>query len=91
APLPQGEEKARAVRTMFDTISPRYDLVNRIMTFRLDVGWRRRTVAALIGKPEATLRGWINRGLAYPDREPYGSFAVDYMRAERGIATKAAE
>jgi|TARA_Y100000310_G_scaffold292153_1_gene320692 demethylmenaquinone methyltransferase/2-methoxy-6-polyprenyl-1,4-benzoquinol methylase len=32
---------------MFDSIAPRYDLVNRIMTFRLDVGWRRRTVAAL--------------------------------------------
>ena len=32
---------------MFDSIAPRYDLVNRIMTFRLDVAWRRRTVAAL--------------------------------------------
>ena len=29
---------------MFDTIAPRYDLVNRIMTFRLDTRWRRRTV-----------------------------------------------
>lgn len=32
---------------MFDTIAPRYDLVNRVMTFRMDVGWRRRTVRAL--------------------------------------------
>jgi demethylmenaquinone methyltransferase/2-methoxy-6-polyprenyl-1,4-benzoquinol methylase len=32
---------------MFDTIAPRYDLVNRIMTFGLDVGWRRRSVRAL--------------------------------------------
>ena len=32
---------------MFDAIAPRYDLVNRIMTFRMDVGWRRRTVRAL--------------------------------------------
>src|SRR5688572_20883088 len=32
---------------MFDAIAPRYDLVNRIMTFRMDVGWRRRTVASL--------------------------------------------
>ena len=45
--LPVGEEKARAVREMFDAIAPRYDLVNRIMTFRMDVGWRRRTVTAL--------------------------------------------
>ena len=45
--LPQGEEKAAAVRAMFDAIAPRYDLVNRIMTFRMDVGWRRRTVRTL--------------------------------------------
>lgn len=46
-PLPQGDEKVRSVRAMFDAIAPRYDLVNRIMTFRMDVGWRRRTVRAL--------------------------------------------
>jgi demethylmenaquinone methyltransferase/2-methoxy-6-polyprenyl-1,4-benzoquinol methylase len=46
-PLPQGEEKRRAVRGLFDTISPRYDLVNRMMTFGMDVGWRRRAVREL--------------------------------------------
>jgi demethylmenaquinone methyltransferase / 2-methoxy-6-polyprenyl-1,4-benzoquinol methylase len=46
-PLPQGDEKVTAVRAMFDAIAPRYDLVNRIMTLRMDVGWRRRTVKAL--------------------------------------------
>ncbi len=45
--LPSGDDKRRAVRAMFDTIAPRYDLVNRIMTFGLDVRWRRRTVGAL--------------------------------------------
>jgi demethylmenaquinone methyltransferase/2-methoxy-6-polyprenyl-1,4-benzoquinol methylase len=45
--LPEGKAKEQAVREMFDTIAPRYDLVNRIMTFRLDVGWRRRAVRAL--------------------------------------------
>ncbi|MFN2388291.1 MAG: ubiquinone/menaquinone biosynthesis methyltransferase [Actinomycetota bacterium] len=35
------------MRAMFDAIAPRYDLVNRIMTFGMDVGWRRRTVASL--------------------------------------------
>ncbi|MGA1075155.1 MAG: ubiquinone/menaquinone biosynthesis methyltransferase [Ilumatobacteraceae bacterium] len=45
--LPEGDEKKRAVREMFDAIAPRYDLVNRIMTFRLDVRWRRRTVRDL--------------------------------------------
>jgi demethylmenaquinone methyltransferase/2-methoxy-6-polyprenyl-1,4-benzoquinol methylase len=47
APLPEGEEKAGAVRGMFDTISPRYDLVNRVMTFGMDVAWRRRAVREL--------------------------------------------
>jgi len=45
--LPHGDDKVRAVRAMFDTIAPRYDLVNRIMTFRMDVGWRRRAIRAL--------------------------------------------
>ncbi|MHB1445978.1 MAG: ubiquinone/menaquinone biosynthesis methyltransferase [Acidimicrobiales bacterium] len=45
--LPEGQDKARAVRTMFDTIAPRYDLVNGLMTFGLDHRWRRATVAAL--------------------------------------------
>ena len=47
APLPTGDAKATAVRSMFDTIAPRYDLVNRIMTFRLDVRWRKRTIRSL--------------------------------------------
>lgn len=46
-PLPTGDEKVVAVREMFDTIAPRYDLVNRIMTFRMDVGWRKKTIASL--------------------------------------------
>jgi demethylmenaquinone methyltransferase / 2-methoxy-6-polyprenyl-1,4-benzoquinol methylase len=45
--LPEGADKVHAVRAMFDAIAPRYDLVNRVMTFRMDVGWRRTTVAAL--------------------------------------------
>lgn len=46
-PLPEGDEKVAAVRSMFDTIAPRYDLVNRIMTFRMDVRWRRTTIDQL--------------------------------------------
>jgi demethylmenaquinone methyltransferase/2-methoxy-6-polyprenyl-1,4-benzoquinol methylase len=45
--LPTGAAKVQAVREMFDAIAPRYDLVNRIMTFRLDVRWRKRTVRLL--------------------------------------------
>lgn len=32
---------------MFDAIAPRYDLVNRVMTFGMDVGWRRATARSL--------------------------------------------
>ena len=45
--LPEGQEKVRAVQEMFDAIAPRYDLVNRIMTFRLDTRWRRKAVRQL--------------------------------------------
>jgi len=45
--LPQGPAKQAAVREMFDAIAPRYDMVNRIMTFRLDVRWRKITVRSL--------------------------------------------
>lgn len=47
AELPRGVEKEHAVRAMFDAIAPRYDLMNRLMTFRLDVGWRQRAVQRL--------------------------------------------
>jgi demethylmenaquinone methyltransferase/2-methoxy-6-polyprenyl-1,4-benzoquinol methylase len=39
---------------MFDAIAPRYDLVNRVMTFGMDTGWRRRTVDTL-ALPEGSL------------------------------------
>jgi demethylmenaquinone methyltransferase/2-methoxy-6-polyprenyl-1,4-benzoquinol methylase len=53
--LPQGEDKAIIVERMFDQIAPRYDLVNRLMTFRMDVGWRRRTVRDLALEPGSTV------------------------------------
>ena len=45
--LPRGDEKAATVRGLFDRISPRYDLVNRVMTFGMDLGWRRRAIREL--------------------------------------------
>jgi len=49
--LPTGEAKRTAVREMFDTIAPRYDLVNRVMTFGLDARWRRHTIELLALPP----------------------------------------
>jgi demethylmenaquinone methyltransferase / 2-methoxy-6-polyprenyl-1,4-benzoquinol methylase len=76
--LPTGEAKERAVRAMFDTVSPRYDLVNRIMTFGLDTRWRKRSVA-MLGLPPgsrvldiAAGTGDFCRDLATHDLVPIG-------------------
>jgi demethylmenaquinone methyltransferase/2-methoxy-6-polyprenyl-1,4-benzoquinol methylase len=53
--LPTGDDKRTAVRSMFDTVAPRYDLVNRIMTFGLDVRWRRRALRDLRLPPRTTV------------------------------------
>ena len=77
--LPEGEEKVAAVRGMFDAIAPRYDLVNRVMTFRMDVGWRRKTVRSLGLPPAATVvdlacgTGDLCRELATQGLRPIGA------------------
>ena len=53
--LPQGDEKVAAVRDMFDAIAPRYDRLNRIISLRLDVRWRRRAVRDLALDPGSTV------------------------------------
>jgi len=53
--LPEGAQKRAQVTSMFDAIAPRYDLVNRIMTFGLDVRWRRATVRRLGLAPGSTI------------------------------------
>jgi len=46
--LPAPAEKSAYVRRMFGTIAARYDLLNRMMTFGLDQGWRRFAVAQVL-------------------------------------------
>jgi demethylmenaquinone methyltransferase/2-methoxy-6-polyprenyl-1,4-benzoquinol methylase len=91
--LPEGEEKARAVRVMFDAIAPRYDLVNRVMTFRMDVGWRRRTVTALELSPGSLVldlacgTGDLCRELVRQELSPIGfDFSAGMLAATRATA-----
>lgn len=39
-----GSERGRYVQEMFTRIAPRYDLMNRLMTFGQDIAWRREVI-----------------------------------------------
>ena len=41
------EDHARRVREMFAKISPRYDLLNHLLSANIDSRWRRRVVRSL--------------------------------------------
>ncbi|MCB0970459.1 MAG: ubiquinone/menaquinone biosynthesis methyltransferase [Acidimicrobiales bacterium] len=77
-PLPTGDDKREAVRSMFDAIAPRYDLVNRLMTFRMDVRWRKRTIRTLGLAPGSVVldlacgTGDLCRGLTGAGLAPVG-------------------
>jgi len=43
--LPNEEQKEGYVQDLFNTIAPKYDLLNRMMSIGLDRSWRRRAVA----------------------------------------------
>ena len=68
----------RAVDRMFDTIAPRYDLLNRLLTFGMDVGWRRRAVRSLALAPGSVVldlacgTGDLCRELAAAGLRPLG-------------------
>jgi demethylmenaquinone methyltransferase/2-methoxy-6-polyprenyl-1,4-benzoquinol methylase len=87
--LPSGEDKARVVEEMFDRIAPRYDLLNRMLTFRMDVGWRRTAVAALALGPGALVidlacgTGDLCRTLRAAGHVPVG---VDFSAGMLGAA-----
>ena len=93
--LPQGTAKVAAVREMFDTIAPRYDLVNRLMTFRLDVRWRRTAVARLALPGGSTVidlaagTGDLCRDLATAGYRPLAfDLSIGMLRADRSGAPR---
>jgi demethylmenaquinone methyltransferase/2-methoxy-6-polyprenyl-1,4-benzoquinol methylase len=79
APLPTGDDKARAVRAMFDAIAGRYEMVNKMMTLGLDTRWRRRAVGDLRLPP---------RSLVLDVAAGTGDFTRELQRqSQRAIAT----
>lgn len=53
----------REIATMFDKVAPRYDFLNRLLSARRDVGWRRRAVAlARLGPDEVALDEGVGTG-----------------------------
>ncbi len=74
--LPSNEEKPLFVNQMFARIAPTYDLMNRLMTFGQDQGWRRALLAYCDLPPKGTLLD-IGTGT--------GDIAYEAMRLYPGV------
>ncbi len=46
-PYSEEEEKKGQISKMFNNIAPYYDLLNRVLSLRMDVTWRRKGIATL--------------------------------------------
>jgi demethylmenaquinone methyltransferase/2-methoxy-6-polyprenyl-1,4-benzoquinol methylase len=46
-PYGSGESKKMEVEQMFDTIAPKYDLLNRVLSLGIDISWRKRALSYL--------------------------------------------
>lgn len=57
------DDRTREIAAMFDKVAPRYDRLNRVLSARRDVGWRRRAVAlARLGPGEIALDVGVGTG-----------------------------
>ena len=54
-PYAEDAAKKEQVRTMFNRIAFRYDFLNRLLSFGVDIGWRKKTVRAVQADHPATI------------------------------------
>ena len=54
-PVAGATDRAPAVRQMFDSLAPRYDVANRVLSLGLDQSWRKKAIAALGDSVEGTV------------------------------------
>jgi demethylmenaquinone methyltransferase/2-methoxy-6-polyprenyl-1,4-benzoquinol methylase len=54
-PTPTVDKRGERVRRMFAEIAPRYDLLNRLLSLRIDQSWRRTTVKLAPPDPASRL------------------------------------
>jgi demethylmenaquinone methyltransferase / 2-methoxy-6-polyprenyl-1,4-benzoquinol methylase len=83
---------------MFDTIAPRYDLLNRIIAFGLDQAWRRRTIRSLDLAPSSfvvDLACGTGDLIRLAEHERYRVIGVDFalnmLRSARGVSAPLVE
>lgn len=68
----------RTVQSMFDRIAGRYDLLNSVISFRLDARWRRQVIQAVLNKPAPHILD-IGTGT--------GDLVFDAVRTSNGTGT----
>jgi len=88
---------ARAVRQMFDSIAPRYDLLNHLLSANVDRLWWRRTArrfAAVLARPDAAVLdiccGTGDMTMALLKHRPAGARPIVAADFARAMLTRAA-
>ncbi|MHB8764809.1 MAG: bifunctional demethylmenaquinone methyltransferase/2-methoxy-6-polyprenyl-1,4-benzoquinol methylase UbiE [Deferrisomatales bacterium] len=84
----EAAERARAIQGMFASIAPRYDLLNRVLSFGVDTAWRRALVAEIPRRSRRVLDLACGTGdvalaaaEARPEARIYGAdFALPMLR-----------
>ncbi|MFL5604915.1 MAG: ubiquinone/menaquinone biosynthesis methyltransferase [Gemmatimonadaceae bacterium] len=97
-----GDDKRAYVRSMFEQIAPRYDLLNHLLSLNVDRRWRRRALRALAWRraPDGgyldLCAGTLDMGAALSRERGFrgfvvgADFAVPMLKAGKGKAPAAA-